>query len=135
MRKSHRVILIVLFFIFSAFAQEKTVQGKVIGSDNKPLIGANIVVQGTTTGTTTDNDGFFSLTVEALPVTLLFSYVGYTDRAITVYDESPLSVLLTESIYGAEDVTVVGSRFRPRTSITSPVPVDNIKVRDLETTS
>lgn len=66
---------------------------------------------------------------------LEFSYIGYQHKSVTVSSVDFLNVTLAEGVFGAEDVTVVGSRFIPRTSITTPVPIDNIKVRDLQSTA
>ncbi len=98
-------------------------------------MGVNILIKNTATGTSTGLNGEFSLNVDNLPVDLVFSHIGYEKKTITVSSESFLDVLLVIDVYGSEDVLIVGSRFRPRTSITSPVPIDNIKLKDLQSTS
>jgi iron complex outermembrane receptor protein len=130
----------MLIFSSFTFAQETTIQGKVTGSDvfgsePEPLVGVNILVKNTTTGTSTGLNGEFSLNVNNLPVELVFSYIGYEKQTITVSSDDFLDVLLVVDVYRSGDVLIVGSRFRPRTSITSPVPIDNIKLRDLHSTS
>ena len=66
-----------------SFAQEKTVSGTVSDENGLPLIGATVVVSGTSNGTTTDFDGKFMITASTGDV-LNFSYVGYSDQNITV---------------------------------------------------
>lgn len=139
MQKLYYFFLIILFATIT-FAQETTVKGRVTGSDAfgsepSPLVGVNILVKNTTTGTSTDINGEFSLDVGSLPVDLVFSYIGYEKKTITVSSDDFLNVVLIVDIYNSEDVVIVGSRFRPRTSITSPVPIDNIKLKDLQATS
>ncbi|GMR24835.1 MAG: TonB-dependent receptor [Ignavibacteria bacterium] len=139
MQKLYYFFLIILFANIT-FAQETTIKGKVTGSDAygsepAPLVGVNILVKNTTTGTSTDLNGEFSLNVDNLPVDLVFSYIGYEKKTITVSSGDFLDVVLAVDIYSSEDVLIVGSRFRPRTSITSPVPIDNIKLKDLQSTS
>ena len=67
----------------SAFAQTKTVTGTVTDAANEPLIGASVLVQGTSTGTITDMDGKYSISVTPEDV-LAFSYVGMTSQTIKV---------------------------------------------------
>ena len=115
------------------FAQV-TLTGRVLDADsNQPLAGANIAVQGTATGTTSGQNGEFSLRVDALPVTLVASFVGYESQEIVVTTNTPVTFRLMPGVE-LEDLVVVGSRFVPRTVITSPVPIDNIKAADLMST-
>jgi iron complex outermembrane receptor protein len=127
-------------FATITFAQKVTIEGKVTGSDAlgpelAPLVGVNILVKNTSVGTTTDINGEFSLNVDNLPVDLVVSHIGYKKITVTVSSADFLDVVLLVDVYGSEDVLIVGSRFRPRTSITSPVPIDNIKLKDLQSTS
>ena len=61
----------------TATQQKGIITGRIVDETGEPVVGANIVVKGTTTGTTTDLEGRFSLTVEGPNVTLVVSYVGY----------------------------------------------------------
>ena len=134
------IFFLLMFCATITLAQDTTLKGKVTGSDvfgsePAPLVGVNILVKNTATGTSTGTNGEFSLNVNNLPVELVFSYIGYEKKTITVNSESFLDVLLVVDVYSSDDVLIVGSRFRPRTSITSPVPIDNIKLKDLQSTS
>src|SRR5690625_3971655 len=61
-----------------AFSQNSTVSGTVTDAESgETLPGVNITVKGTTTGTATDADGAYELTVESLRDTLVFSFIGY----------------------------------------------------------
>ncbi|NKB72007.1 MAG: TonB-dependent receptor plug domain-containing protein [Candidatus Latescibacteria bacterium] len=112
-----------------------TLEGKVVdGTTGDILPNANIAVKNTLMGTTTDGEGKFSLMVDSLPATLVVSYIGYQVAEIMVEDDAMISVALLDASLQVEDVTVVGSRFAPRTAITSPVPIDNIKASDLNAT-
>ena len=131
------LLAIGILFSTAAIAQNVDLKGKV--TSNTPgegvLFGVDVLVENTTNGTTTGANGEFNLTVNQLPVTLVFSYVGYQDRSLTVSENIYLNVGLDQAVLSGEDVFVVGSRFHPRTSITTPVPVDNIRIRDLESTA
>jgi hypothetical protein len=82
-----QLLPLVLFSLFSAalFAQNKTVGGKITDLATKePLIGATVVVKGTTTGTVTDSAGNFSISVPAEAKALTISYVGYIAQDVTI---------------------------------------------------
>ena len=81
-----KILLILMVFMFSTalvFAQ-KTVTGTVTGSDNTPLPGVSIVVKGTTTGTITDINGKYSLSVPADAKTLIFTFVGMESQDVAI---------------------------------------------------
>src|SRR3546814_7238816 len=80
------IVAILVFAVNSLFAQTGTLKGKVIDRNNsETIIGGNITIQGTTQGTTTDENGFFEFT--NLPVglyQLIISYVGYQPKTVEV---------------------------------------------------
>jgi len=126
------VLLLTGAFITLEGLAQVPLQGRVTESvTNAPVAGANVGVQGTAAGTSTDNDGRFALTVDALPVQLTISFVGYETRTVNVTDDAFLNITLNEADVILEDMVVVGARFAPRTVITSPVPIDNIKAVEL----
>lgn len=139
MKNLYRLNLLVLLVILSTglIAQNIVLKGKVnsTAAGEGALFGVEVLVQGTSNGTTTNQNGEFELSVASLPVTLVFSYVGYQERTLAVSENMFLNVGLDQTVLSGEDVFVVGSRFHPRTSITTPVPVDNIRIRDLESTA
>ncbi|GAA4293023.1 DUF4139 domain-containing protein [Aestuariibaculum suncheonense] len=84
------------------------ISGTVISnSDNSPLPGANVMIDGTSIGTTTDFDGFYSLTVPDNSSLIKFSYIGYETKTLPVQG-STLNVRLIESQEKLEEVVVVG---------------------------
>ena len=113
-----------------AFAQG-TVSGTVTeASTGNPLPGANVVVKGTSNGTTTDFDGNFNINVNAFPATLVVSSVGFTTQEINVNSAQSISVALEDGV-ALDEIVLVGSRSTGRTVIDSPVPVDVIDVVEL----
>ena len=100
-------LLIALTMQFS-YAQEKTVSGKV--TDNSgPLPGANVVVQGTKTGTQTDVDGKFSIKAKVGDV-LVFTFLGMTEATIKVGASNTVDVKLQDAAKKLDDVIVQGYR-------------------------
>lgn len=92
-----------------AASQQKTkVSGTVIDETGEPIIGANVVVKGTTNGGTTDLDGHFFLEVDHLPVTLTVSYIGYVRQEIKVTSGKMLKVEMSPDINLMEEVVVTG---------------------------
>lgn len=88
--------------------QKKTVTGAVISTaDNLPIIGASVIIEGTTTGTVTNIDGKFTL--EAAPTdVLVISFIGYKSQQIQVGDQTTFTINLEEDITDLEEVVVVG---------------------------
>lgn len=88
--------------------QTKKVTGRVIGTNGDPLIGVNVVVKGTTIGTTTDMDGNYSLDGVAAGSELEFSYIGFLPYSAKVGNRAQINVTLSEDTQKLDEVVVVG---------------------------
>ncbi|MBQ7773265.1 MAG: SusC/RagA family TonB-linked outer membrane protein [Bacteroidales bacterium] len=97
--------LVSLCFAVGAWAQEITVTGKVIDKSGEPLIGVYVLLQGSTSGTSTDVDGNYALTVPS-GATLQFSLIGYRVVAIPVNGKGVINVTLEEDAVLLDDVVV-----------------------------
>ena len=98
-------ILLTLWGGFGAFAQNRAISGKVVDANGEPVIGAAVLVPGTTNGATTDLDGNFSLRVA--PGTVLeVSCIGYATRRVTATDN--MSITLEDDAEMLEETVVVG---------------------------
>ena len=102
-------------------------------SSGLPLPSANIIVKGTSTGTTSDFDGNYKLSVDSFPVTLVVSSIGFTTQEIEVNAAGTVDVALQDGV-SLDEVVIVGNRSKPRTILDSPVPIDNIGVAELRNT-
>jgi iron complex outermembrane receptor protein len=127
-----RVLAILLAFSpLSIFAQE-TISGTVFESNSdSPLPGANVIVKGTTTGTTSDFNGEFSFNVTGFPVTLEVSSVGFESIEMIVSSSEKVTVSLKGGV-ALDEVVIIGNRSKPRTILDSPVPIDVIGVDELK---
>lgn len=96
----------MLFCAPQAFAQS-IVTGEVVDEKSEPLIGATVMVKGTSTGTTTDVDGKFSLSAKTGAV-LTVSYVGYEPTTVKVPQSHKITIVLKEISTGLDEVVVVG---------------------------
>ena len=103
-----RFVLVAMLLVgtLTAFAQQVQVTGVVSDPTGEPVIGASILVVGTTSGTITDFDGNFSLYADK-GATIKISYVGYKEMSVIV-DGKPLNIVLQEDSELLEDVVVIG---------------------------
>ncbi len=102
-------------------SQSKTVTGVVLDATNIPVIGANVIVKGTTNGTVTDMDGRFSLQNVPENAVLQVSYIGYLDQEIPVSGKSTVQVLLKEDTQKLDEVVVVGYGVQKKANLTGSV--------------
>ncbi len=108
MKKGVLTLFILLFYVF-AFGQKKTITGTVTDSTNgSSLPGVNIFVEGTTIGTSSDMDGNYQITVPGESNSLIFSFVGYEQKEVTIGDRTKIDVALKPSVESLEEVVVVG---------------------------
>lgn len=89
---------------------QESVEGRVIDADTgDPLPGVNILVKGTTTGTSTDGDGNFQLTVDNLQATLVVTFIGYQRQEVALNGRSNVEVLLKSTAFGLDDIVVTAT--------------------------
>ena len=122
------VILMCLLASVSAMAQARQVTGQILSSeDNQPLPGASIVIKGTATGTVTDLDGKFALSVPDDNTLLMISYVGFATQEVAVGKETVINITLASATL--EEVVVTGYSVDKRRQSTGAVSI--VKSRDL----
>ena len=98
----------------------RTVTGKVVDKNGEPIIGANVVVKGTTNGTITDIDGNFSLNA-AQGETIEVSYIGYINQEVKLANQKSLQIRLNEDTQKLDEVVVVGYGTQIKRNITGSV--------------
>ena len=126
--KSIVALTCLLLTSASAFAQTKTVTGTVTDAANEPLIGASVLVQGTSTGTITDMDGKYSISVTPDDV-LAFSYVGMTSQSVKVGAQTVINVTLKEDSQVLAETVVIGYGSAKKRDLTGSIT--NIKGEEL----
>ncbi|MCB4807885.1 TonB-dependent receptor [Tamlana sp. 62-3] len=129
---------ILLFGIFSLFVctlsskayanpdptitQNKTITGTVTGADDQMGIpGVNVLVKGTSNGAVTDFDGNYSITVSSNNDVLVFSYIGYVTKEVTVGNQSTVNVTLESDVSALDEVVVVGYGTAKKETLTGAV--------------
>ena len=119
----------------SATAQNKVVKGTVVDVNNEPIIGATVLVSGTTNnGTTTDIDGKFTINVPA-GKKLKISYIGYVTQTVSKLSDN-LRIVMEEDETTLDDVVVVGYGALKQKNVTGSIEVINPKdLKDLQVNS
>ncbi len=102
--------------------QARTVTGKVTDGDTGESIpGANVVIQGTSTGTVTDIEGNFSIEVPGPETVLVISFVGYVSQEITVGNQSHVDIVLRPNVTALDEIVVTGYGVQQKKEITSSI--------------
>lgn len=117
------VLLVTVAVLWSsaAWAQEKTVSGTVTSDAEGALPGVNVLVKGTSTGTVTDLDGNYRLTIPEGNDVLVFSSIGYANQEVTVGSQTTIDVVMAEDVQALQEIVVVGYGTQEKKEITSAV--------------
>tara|TARA_R110002050_G_scaffold108757_3_gene219608 strand:- start:25492 stop:28329 length:2838 start_codon:yes stop_codon:yes gene_type:complete len=121
-----------MLFPLAIMAQGNLTGTVSIANTNEPLPGANVIIKGTTNGTTTDFDGNFKLNITGFPVTIVVSSVGYNTQEVVVSKAGNILVSLDEGV-ALNEVVLIGTRNPNRSATDTAVPVDVIDVTELLT--
>jgi hypothetical protein len=106
-----RLLMFAMFLVAAigiASAQGRTVKGSVVDGFGDPIIGANVLVVGTTNGAISDLDGNFTLQNVAQNAKLQVSYIGYLTQTVAVNGQSSIKITLKEDSKALDEVVVVG---------------------------
>jgi len=112
--------LLLFLSLSQAFAQSKTITGKVTNSTNGPIAGVTVQAKGQKGGVVTKADGGFSITVPASATTLVFSSIGYTTQEVAISGDV-VNLQMAESSEKLTDVVVVGYGTQKKKEITSAI--------------
>jgi TonB-dependent starch-binding outer membrane protein SusC len=132
--KSFLGILACFLCITASLSAQNSVSGKIVDSQSEPLVGASILVKGTSNGTLTDTEGSFMLKDVPKGSTLVVSFVGYGSQEI-ISDGSAINVTLIEGS-ALNELVVVGYGTQERRDVTGAVSsIKGENIRDLPVTS
>jgi len=122
-----KLLLLLLLLPFSVLAQS-TLKGKVSdATSGEPIPGANVIVEGTQNGTSTDMDGNFTLTNLQAGSRVVISYIGYTNQVIDYTGQATLNVSLKEDATQLQEVVVIGYGSTTKKDATGAVDVVSSK--------
>lgn len=121
----------MLCFVTSiVIAQSRAVTGTVKTESGEPIPNASVIIRGTNTGTTTQEDGTFSISVPSVAKDLIISAVGYTTKNVTIGSASALTIILATSGSSLDEVVVVGYGVQQKKAFTgaaSKIDADKFK--------
>lgn len=110
------------------FFQSIQVTGTILDEKGDPLPGANVLVKGTTLGTTTDAAGTFTLNVADANATLVFSFIGYTSKEVAINNQTRFDVSLEPDVISLSEVVVTGYGSQSKRDITGSVATIDSKL-------
>lgn len=126
-RKRSLLGFLLMLCAFATMAQSQTVKGKVTDSETgEPLPGVNVLVKGTSTGSTTDADGVYSVAASSKDV-LVFSFIGFTTIEVTVGEQTTIDLKLIADAQALGEVVVVGYGTQKKEHLTGAVATTNIE--------
>ncbi|MDV3307948.1 MAG: TonB-dependent receptor [Cyclobacteriaceae bacterium] len=117
------ISLMLTLFLMSAFVAQAqvAVRGKVTDETGAGLPGTNVLVKGSTSGTTTDSNGDYYIEVPQSDAVLVFSFIGYESREVSVAGQSIINVSLVPSVESLTEVVVVGYGVQRQEAVTGSV--------------
>jgi len=127
MKTNHRLFLFIVslfFFAYTNVSAQTTneITGTITDAQTgKKMPGVNIVVKGTTTGTTSDENGHYSLEVNSLQDSLQFSFIGYETHSVSIKGRTVINVSLTPKTIKGEQMVVVGYGTQQSSDLSSSV--------------
>ena len=123
MEKRLLIMFMLVMTAFTAFGQSRSIKGKVVSSDdNEPVIGASVVIQGTSKGTVTDLNGEYTIEV-GNHSNLVFSYVGYASQTVSTIGKNSINVILKSNTKELNDVVVIGYGTQKKADSSSAIAV------------
>jgi len=119
-------VLFSFLITFTAIAQQRRVTGRVLGADRKPVAGASVTINGTTTGTQTDAAGNFSVSVPGGKNALTISSVGFESQNVTIPASNNISTTLRTATSNLNEIVVTGYSTQRKKDLTGSVAVVDV---------
>ena len=113
-------VLLLLVLPVLGFGQTQTITGTVSDEEGNTMPGVTVLIKGTTTGTSTDIDGNYSISVESGQI-LRFSYIGSVPQEIEITNQKTLDVVLSFDAIGIEEVVAIGYGTQRKGDVTSSI--------------
>ncbi|WP_025664521.1 TonB-dependent receptor [Aquimarina megaterium] len=129
-----KITLVIMMMVCIIATAQTTISGKVVDDGNQPIPGANITLKNSSSGTVTDFDGIFTLTVqESPPFTIIASSVGFESSSIDISSQTTdLTIVLKE---GTElDEVIISASRTPERIFESPVSVERFGIKEIKNT-
>ena len=123
---------LLCFLAVSLALAQRPISGKITDQNGSPLIGATVLLKNTRSGTVSDNNGMYSLSVPSLGGVLVFSYSGFVTTEIPIEGRSTVNVALSENTTAIDEVVVIGYGKQIRSTLTGNIAkLGNENVRSM----
>lgn len=134
MKKNFTLLMLCSIWSLAAFAQKGTISGKISATDGESLIGANVLVKGSNTGTVSDLNGEYSLSLDAGTYTIAVSYAGFGSKEKTAELRAGQNLTMDFNLEEGTDldVVVVSGSKKPEKLTESPATIETIFAREIE---
>ena len=113
--------------IITSQPANKTITGTVVDANNEPVIGAVVVVTGTSNGTVTDANGNFKYSIPSTAVSITITSIGYKDKLVKLGDKTNFQIIMEEEQENLDEVVVVGYGTLKKKEMTSSIAHVNPK--------
>ena len=121
MRKLLLMLYSIVLLCTQLIAQDRVITGKITDENGNPLANSSVVVKGTSVGTTTKDDGTFSLNIPASAKALVISSVGYADQSINIGNKGIINARLANANKDLQEVVVVAYGTQKKKDVTGAV--------------
>ena len=115
-----KILIILALFATTLLSAQNVLTGTVTGTDGQPIPGANVVLQDSNQGTTTDFDGNFSINASSGDVVVV-SYIGFATQTIEIINQTTLGVVLEASASELDEVVIVGYGTQLKSNLTGAI--------------
>ena len=115
-----KILIILALFATTLLSAQNVLTGTVTGTDGQPIPGANVVLQDSNQGTTTDFDGNFSINASSGDVVVV-SYIGFATQTIQITNQTTLGVVLEVSASELDEVVIVGYGTQLKSNLTGAI--------------
>ena len=119
--KKQVLVLFLWFGTMASLIAQRTISGTITDDKKEPLIGASVLVKGTSTGTISDVSGAFSFSIPANGTTLIISYTGYASKEIAIGASNNYNVMLEQEAIDLSDIVIVGYGTQSKKELTGSV--------------
>lgn len=114
-------LLIVAMFMVSAIWAQQNITGTIVDENGESLPGVAVAVEGTTTGTITNADGYYTLSVPADAINLTFSFIGMKNVTIAINSQTVIDLTMQEEYFGLNEVIAVGYGVQKKATLSGAV--------------
>jgi Ca-activated chloride channel family protein len=120
------IVFISLLLLVVMGTSARVITGTVVDPGNNPIPGVTIMIKGTTTGTVTDSNGKFSISVGETNAILVFSFIGYETQEVKINSAGSLYVMMDEDVMALQECVVIGYAEQEKHDVAGSVAIRGV---------